>query len=155
MFQPTSHPGFRMRAFPKAVLSKPETPWPTPYKLAPTRGPEERRVNMSLQVHGGKNVIHKYAVIRNAVKQRIKVAIMLIVTYGANRGVDKEGKEIVAISNEDKSDLILQGELYLPLSGAQLLSVPRLDVCRPADPRNIQNAVAGTHREHQDGADRH
>jgi hypothetical protein len=114
MFQPTSHLGFRMRAFPKAVLYKPDSPWPAPYKLAPERGPEERRVNVSLQIHGGKNVIHKHAVVRNAVKQRIKIAIMLIVTYGADGGMDKDGKEIVTLSNEGKSDLILQGELYLP-----------------------------------------
>ena len=106
---PVHQPGFKLRAFPKAVLAKPLNPYPTPpYIYAPERSPSERRVNVSLQVFGGKS-IHKHAVIRNAVKRRLKAAIQLIVRFGASTEVDAKGKEVVVTKQKSEPDLVMQG----------------------------------------------
>lgn len=100
-----------MRATPKAALHMPEAKWPDPpYSPAPPRGPGSPRVNMSLLKVVGKKV-HKDAVVRKKLANKMRLAVSLVVTRGAYAGVDKDGESILAFDEAKAGHhLVLNGE---------------------------------------------
>ncbi|KAI0342367.1 hypothetical protein BDW22DRAFT_1330657 [Trametopsis cervina] len=91
-------PAFSLRAVPKAALYTPETVWPQPpYAPAPTRNGV---VNMSLVKMIGLKV-HKSAVIRKKITGRLKLAIRLIVTRGAQTEQDEDGNFVLVLDDAD------------------------------------------------------
>jgi hypothetical protein len=123
-----------LRAFPKALLQKPEYQWPNPpYPPAEIVCWEERVVNekrnnpkksqnattsvmdMSLLLVLGKKALHNKATIRRRVSKKLKVAISLIVTRGADVEVipssetAKSKLRVVFRPERLKPDYVLQG----------------------------------------------
>jgi hypothetical protein len=78
---------FCLHAFPKAFLSKPDVPFPLPYAPRPyparPQRPEQRSVDMSMQVIAFNSRVVIRSVIRTKIKRRLKEAVRLIVTRGA------------------------------------------------------------------------
>ncbi|KAF8266580.1 hypothetical protein EI94DRAFT_1584930 [Lactarius quietus] len=78
---------FTLYAFPKAFLSKPDAPYsfpyvPRPYPARPQR-PEQRNVDMSMQVVAFNSRVVIRPTVRTKIKRRIKEVVRLIVTRGA------------------------------------------------------------------------
>ncbi|KAH9038680.1 hypothetical protein EDB83DRAFT_2412569 [Lactarius deliciosus] len=78
---------FNLYAFPKAFLSKPDAPYPLPYVPRPyparPQQPEQRSVDMSMQVIAFDSRVVLRPTLRTKLKRRIKEAVRLIVTRGA------------------------------------------------------------------------
>ncbi|KAI0696539.1 hypothetical protein BC835DRAFT_1271812 [Cytidiella melzeri] len=92
---------FGLRAVPKATLYVPEPVWPNPpYKPAPPRGEGDRTVNMSFMKTISAKV-HKSAVVRKKIATKLKLAVRLIVTRGAQAGKDAEGQSVIVLCEED------------------------------------------------------
>lgn len=93
--------GFKIRALPHAVLEKPTTPFPSPpYKLSRGDG-GGRSVNMSLLDVAPRDVGGH--VVRQDTLRKIKTAVSLIVTRGADVEGPK-GKEKVVFKGADTPD---------------------------------------------------
>lgn len=108
---PTAHAnGFILRAVPKAVLHRVPYPWPDPpFRPASERGPDAGRINMSLLKVLGKNV-SRSAVVRKRIGYRVKTALGLIVSRGADVELDTKGRERVVFRQEDAGQKwVLQG----------------------------------------------
>ncbi len=74
-----------IRAFPEGALVKPFLgSWPDPPYRYESLSPDPRRLNVALSVQLGKKSVHKSAVIRSKISTKLKTAISLIVTRGAN-----------------------------------------------------------------------
>lgn len=103
-------PAFALRAVPKAALYVPEVVWPDPpYGPALECGPDSERVNMSLVKVVSKKV-HKSAVIRKTLMNRVKLAITLVVVRGAEAAMDENGEEILVFDGEKAGHrLVLNG----------------------------------------------
>ena len=93
-----------LRAYPSAILHKPEYSAPDPpFSRAPSRGPGARRANVSfLKVIGKKNV-HKSAVIRSRIGNKLKTALALVTTRGADAQDDEAGTPHIVFRAEDIS----------------------------------------------------
>ncbi|PCH37470.1 hypothetical protein WOLCODRAFT_158190 [Wolfiporia cocos MD-104 SS10] len=90
-----------LRAYPQAVLYRLHNPWPDPpHSSAPRRAPDARRLNMSIMKVMGK-AIHKSSVVRSKVGLRIKTAVALIVTRGADVRQDAKGRERIVFDGAD------------------------------------------------------
>lgn len=93
------NPHLTLYAFPKAFLSKPETPYDKPYKLrpypAPPRRPDERNADMSMQVLASNSRIIVRPTLRVKIKRRLREAIKLIVTRGAAVEKSRKGPKVV------------------------------------------------------------
>ena len=86
------------------MLHHPDVPSPNPpFAPAKPRGPGSRRVNVSiLQVIGKKNV-HKSAVIRSRIGNKLKTALALVTTRGADAQDDEAGTPHIVFRAEDIS----------------------------------------------------
>jgi hypothetical protein len=86
-------------AFPKAFLSKPDVPYSKPYKPRPypepARRPEQRSVDMSMQVVAFNSRVLLRPTVRTKIKRRLKEAVRLIVTRGAAVEESRKGPKIV------------------------------------------------------------
>lgn len=93
----------------------PETTWPNPpYKPAPKRTGNHPVVNVSLMKSIGLKV-HKSAVVRKKIAGRLKLAVRLIVTRGAQAVSDKNGKLVLVLDEEDAGrKWILDGACIVP-----------------------------------------
>ncbi|EIN14696.1 hypothetical protein PUNSTDRAFT_118105 [Punctularia strigosozonata HHB-11173 SS5] len=97
-----------LRVFPRALLARPLTPWPNPpwppASIYPSREDAEviskNVVGMSVVCVIGKKTVHKSAVIRRKIAGRIKTALSLIVTRGADIGIRRtaNGKELKSLT---------------------------------------------------------
>ncbi|KAI0293631.1 hypothetical protein B0F90DRAFT_1762023 [Multifurca ochricompacta] len=78
---------FTLYAFPKAFLTKPDVPYSKPYKPRPyperPRRPEQRSVDMFLQVIAFNSRVMLKPIVGTKIKRRLKEAVRLIVTRGA------------------------------------------------------------------------
>ena len=93
---------FIMKVLPKACLYKPDLESVPPVeRTIPDEWHGERRVNMSILNFMSKARIHKSAVIRKTVVNRIHSAFTMIVTRGADCEVDKKGKEVLVLREQD------------------------------------------------------
>ncbi|KAI0277742.1 hypothetical protein BGY98DRAFT_595946 [Russula aff. rugulosa BPL654] len=92
-------PHLTLYAFPKAFLTKPEVPYPEPYKLrpypAPPRRPEQRSVDMSMQVIAMNSRIILRPTVRVKIKRRLREVVKLIVTRGAAVEESRKGPKVV------------------------------------------------------------
>jgi hypothetical protein len=96
-------PHLTLYAFPKAFLSKPEVPYPKPYKPRPYPAPERRQIeeqqqrstDMSMQVVSLNALIVLRSAVRAKIKRRLKEAIRLIVTRGAAFENSRDGSKLV------------------------------------------------------------
>ena len=105
---------------PKALLGQPETPFPPgrPFDAAPLTPYGEdgklvggtKRLNMSLMHMVLKKTVHKRSVVRNKVKSKLKSAVGLIVTRGADVRVVDGKKQIVTTESDDGEKWVMQGE---------------------------------------------
>ena len=99
------HPSLTLFAFPKAFLTKPEVPYSEPYISRPypepLRRPEQRSVDMSMQVLAIKSRIVLKPVVRTKIKRRLKEAVRLIVTRGAAVEESRRGQKVVVFREED------------------------------------------------------
>ncbi|KAH9947848.1 hypothetical protein B0H21DRAFT_821527 [Amylocystis lapponica] len=78
-------PGFTLRLFPRAILHIPDATWPDPpFSPARARGPGSRRVDVSFVKVIGKKSVHKSSVVRGRIGSKLKTALALIVTRGAD-----------------------------------------------------------------------
>lgn len=94
--------GFSLSAFPKALLGKPQHPWPQPpFYQTPDRSSNPFRVNMSLLKLIGKKAVTKSAVVRGKVAKRLKEAIRLVVARGAHVVKNEQGKERLEFDQSD------------------------------------------------------
>lgn len=123
---PTAHAnGFILRAVPKAVLHRVPYPWPDPpFRPASERGPDACRINMSLLKVLGKNV-SRSAVVRKRIGYRVKTALGLIVSRGADVELDTKGRERVVFKQEDAGQKwVLQDWTYYMLPTLELYRMP-------------------------------
>jgi hypothetical protein len=101
-------PHLTLYAFPKAFLSKPEAPYPDPYKPrpypAPPRRPEQRSADMSMQVLAFKSRVVLRPTMRVKIKRRLKEAVRLIVTRGAAVEESRTGPKIVFCAEDAGAD---------------------------------------------------
>ncbi len=95
---------FALRAIPQAILSLPELRYPDPpFKYAP-EDQKPGRVNVSLSKIIGKKAVHKSACVRLKIGSRIKTALSLIITRGADAEVDKKGRLSLVFRDDDIGD---------------------------------------------------
>ncbi|KAI9438027.1 hypothetical protein H4582DRAFT_2057532 [Lactarius indigo] len=140
---------FNLYAFPKAFLSKPDAPYslpyvPRPYPARPQR-PEQRSVDMSMQVVAFNSRITLGPTVRTKLKRRIKEAIRLIVTRGAAVEESGDATPRVVFRPEDvgAEKWIVPGDLaklpvdwtYVALPTTEMFRMPfteQLDLMRKA-----------------------
>jgi len=139
-------PHLTLHAFPKAFLSKPDVPYPKPYKLRPYPAPLRRRLeeeqqsstDMSMQVVLFNARVVLRPAMRAKIKRRLKEVIRLIVTRGAAVEDSRGGPKLVFRAEDVGADKwIVPGAL--------------LNVYDTANHRDIPHAVCGatwsfTHR---------
>lgn len=98
-----------IRAIPKAALRNPVTPFVEPFPVAKR---STGRVNVSLQKAMSTAELPT-AVIRSKISTKIKTALAMIVTRGADVRKDANGKERIVFDQSDaRPDWILQGALF-------------------------------------------
>jgi hypothetical protein len=178
VFPQFSNANITIRAFPKAVLRRPDVPWPDPpypaasdvkwseqlERLRKETGPGVRGVNagtsqikvdsidMSMACIVGKKATHKSAVIRGKLVGRLKIAVSLIITRGADvhsRG-DRKGLEGAGLVLNDDVDInrqqwISQGHstplLIVDILTDSFWACIRLDLPIHSYPIDIPHAV--------------
>jgi hypothetical protein len=104
---------FTLRVFPRALLARPlnplaDPPW-RPASIYPSRENldtfTDKIVGMSVMCILGKKSVHKSAVIRRKIATRLKTALSLIVTRGANveKRISSTGKDrkLLVFDEED------------------------------------------------------
>jgi hypothetical protein len=100
-----SHPKLTLYAFPKAFLSKPDVPYSEPYISRPypepPRHPEQRSVDMSMQVAAFKSHLVLKPFVRTKIKRRLREAVRLIITRGAAAETSRRGQKVVVFREED------------------------------------------------------
>ncbi|KAH9956828.1 hypothetical protein BGW80DRAFT_1386103 [Lactifluus volemus] len=99
------HPTLSLFALPKAYLTKPDVPYPEPYKSRPypesLRRPEQRSVDMSMQFVSFKSHVVLKPVVRTKIKRRLREVVKLIVTRGAAVEESRTGQKVVVLREED------------------------------------------------------
>jgi hypothetical protein len=99
------HRSLSLFALPKAFLTKPDVPYPEPYKSRPypesLRRPEQRSVDMSMQFVSFKSHIVLKPVVRTKIKRRLREVVKLIVTRGAAVEESRTGQKVVVFRGED------------------------------------------------------
>ncbi|OCH88740.1 hypothetical protein OBBRIDRAFT_733872, partial [Obba rivulosa] len=117
--------GFHLRAIPKALLYKPEVPYPDPPYGPAKKDP--RKVDVSLLKIVAKRSVHKSAVIRTKVSIKFKTAMSLIVTRGADAETDKKGRTKLVFRSGDagKDRWTLEADwTYLAILNLELYRMP-------------------------------
>ncbi|KAI0705430.1 hypothetical protein C8Q76DRAFT_750886 [Earliella scabrosa] len=125
-----SFPGFSIRAVPKGLLDKPSTPFPDPpFSFAPVHSAEQNdsrsgrgRVSMSLmnlspQSAGGR-------VLRVNVLNKLKNAISLVVTRGADAEGEDGAQRVVFKQEGSGGDWVLSDWTYLCRPQPEINSMP-------------------------------
>ncbi|CCM05636.1 uncharacterized protein FIBRA_07865 [Fibroporia radiculosa] len=114
---------FTLRAIPQAALNRVAIPWPSPpFSPAPEKWPNDSRLNVSIMKIVSKSV-SKSACVRSKIGLRIKTALSLIVTRGADVERDVGGVERIVFKEEDV------GATWL-LSSWSYIVQPTLEVYR-------------------------
>jgi hypothetical protein len=142
-------------AFPKAFLSRPDVPYSKPYKPRPYPEPplcpEQRSVDMSMQVVAFHSRIVLRPFVRTKIKRRLKEAVRLIITRGAAVEESRKGPKIVFRAEDLGADKwIVPGKYMCHVPPYKLLNrgfclrvVCRLDVHRAPYDRDVPYALCG------------
>ncbi|KAI0293639.1 hypothetical protein B0F90DRAFT_1821991 [Multifurca ochricompacta] len=120
---------FTLYAFPKAFLTKPDVPYSMPYKPRPyperPRRPEQRSVDMSLQVIAFNSRVMLKPIVRTKIKRRLKEAVRLIVTRGAAVEESRGGLNIVFRMEDIGADKwIVPDWTYVALPTTEIIRMP-------------------------------
>ncbi|KIP09974.1 hypothetical protein PHLGIDRAFT_85936 [Phlebiopsis gigantea 11061_1 CR5-6] len=121
-------PHFDMKVFPKAALAHPSTPWPSPpRKLAPDVWPDERRINISLNMLASVKPLNNQ-VVRRKVKNKMRNAVHLLLTRNPVIKTDETGVQVVKWGDGAKPHAVLQDWTYLIYTRPEIygLSYPTL-----------------------------
>jgi len=133
-------PHLTLYALPKAFLSKPDVPHPSPYKMrpypaSPTR-PEQRSVDMSMPVVAFRSRVVLRPHVRTKIRRRLKEAVKLIVTRGAAVEASHRGPKIVFRAEDVGADKwIVPDWTYMALPTTEMFRMPfaeQLDLMRKA-----------------------
>ena len=110
-------PRLTLFAFPKAFLSRPDAPYSKPYKPQPypepPRCPEQRSVDMSMQVILFNSRVVLRPTVRTKIKRRLKEAVRLIVTRGAAVEESRRGPKIVFHAEDIGADKWIVPGMYV------------------------------------------
>ncbi|KZT04862.1 uncharacterized protein LAESUDRAFT_681933 [Laetiporus sulphureus 93-53] len=129
LFPTAKAKGFALRAVPKALLWKVTIPWPDPpYSPAPARGPGSPRLNVSFVRLMSKSLA-KSSVVRSKVGLKMKTAISLIVTRGADVETDEKGRKKIVFKEGDIGDKwILSEWTYIHSPTLEVYRMPYYDL---------------------------
>ncbi|KAI9450084.1 hypothetical protein BJY52DRAFT_1126179, partial [Lactarius psammicola] len=121
---------FNLYAFPKAFLSKPDAPYPLPYVPRPYpahhRRPEQRSVDMSMQVVAFNSRVIVRPTLRTKIKRRIREAVRLIVTRGAAVEESRGATPRIVFRSEDvgAEKWIVPDWTYIALPTTEMFRMP-------------------------------
>ncbi|KAI0255057.1 hypothetical protein BJV78DRAFT_1359042 [Lactifluus subvellereus] len=133
-------PHLTLYAFPKAFLSRPDAPYSRPYKPRPypepPRRPEQRSVDMSMQVVAFNSRVVLRPTVRTKIKRRLKEAVRLIVTRGAAVEESRRGPKIAFRAKDVGADKwIVPDWTYIALPTTEIFCMPfteQIDLMRKA-----------------------